>query len=186
MDEGVVEGREDSCDAEHKLAFSDLRTEGDILLSWTGGTFLGRHLCLFEMVVVCKRVRYGSAINVADVRIENNGGWARRNLPRSGLGCQDFTELALFRSFLAFFHQISFFRLFRTSVYYSCNDDREKTTCIDALSYACLTQSPSNLRLRQCTDRVFLVSLLYLQSPPLQGDLKDFDRDSLSGCLISS
>lgn len=76
MYEGVVEGREDSCDAENKLAFSDLRTEGDILLGWTGGTFLGRHFGLFEMVVVCERVRYGSAINVADVRIENNGGWA--------------------------------------------------------------------------------------------------------------
>jgi len=43
MDEGIVEGCEYSCDAEDKFAFSDLGTKGDILLGWTGGSFLGRH-----------------------------------------------------------------------------------------------------------------------------------------------
>jgi len=43
MDEGIVEGCEDSCDTEDKFTFADLGTEGDILLGWTGGSFLGRH-----------------------------------------------------------------------------------------------------------------------------------------------
>jgi len=44
MDEGIVEGCEDSCDAEDEFALSDLRTKGDILLRWSGDLFLGRHL----------------------------------------------------------------------------------------------------------------------------------------------
>lgn len=59
MDEGVVEGCEDSGNAKHKLAcdvlvhtamsdlgsftFSDLRAERDVFLSWTSD-FLGWHL----------------------------------------------------------------------------------------------------------------------------------------------
>ena len=44
MDEGIVEGCEDSCDAEDEFAFSDLRTKGDILLGSALNTFLGRHI----------------------------------------------------------------------------------------------------------------------------------------------
>lgn len=43
MDEGIVEGCEDSCDAEDKFALSNLGTEGDVLLCRAGGGFLGRH-----------------------------------------------------------------------------------------------------------------------------------------------
>lgn len=59
MDKGVIEGREDPCDAENELAcevlgrapmltgesltFSDLGTKRNVLLGWTGG-FLWWHL----------------------------------------------------------------------------------------------------------------------------------------------
>jgi len=59
------------------------------------------------MVIVRGRVRYGFTINVAGVKIENNGGLANWKLARSGLGCQDFAELAQLPSF----RQISSFVL---------------------------------------------------------------------------
>ena len=44
MNEGIVEGCEDSSNAKDELTLSDLRAQGDILLLWADGTFLGRHL----------------------------------------------------------------------------------------------------------------------------------------------
>lgn len=44
MDEGIVEGCEDSCYAEDEFTFSDLRTQGDVLLGGAGSSFLGRHI----------------------------------------------------------------------------------------------------------------------------------------------
>lgn len=59
MDEGIVEGCEDSSDAEDEFALSDLRTKRDVLLSWAGGLFLGRHFDDLRWLSFVKRVRYG-------------------------------------------------------------------------------------------------------------------------------
>ena len=43
MDEGIVEGGEDTSDAEDEFTLADVGAKGDVLLGSTGG-FLGRHV----------------------------------------------------------------------------------------------------------------------------------------------
>ena len=46
VDEGIVEGGEDTSDAENEFTLADVGAEGDVLLGSTGG-FLRRHVGVF-------------------------------------------------------------------------------------------------------------------------------------------
>lgn len=52
VDEGIVEGGEDTGNAEDELALADLGTQGDVLLGGTDGLGLGRHrdCCVWRIV----------------------------------------------------------------------------------------------------------------------------------------